>query len=68
MAKKCKTCEWWDSEHPRLEFAPAVPGISNPGFCRKRLPGAYMLQNYHIGIQPIMDGEDGCAAHRERGQ
>jgi len=66
MDKKCKTCFWWDCEHPRLEHAPEVPGISKPGFCRKHRPGGYMLKNYQIGIQPIMDAEEGCAEHRKR--
>lgn len=60
----CYTCKWWDNKHPRLEYAPEVSGIANAGFCRKHKPGVYALENYHVGIQPIMDGADFCAEHR----
>ena len=66
MKGHCGECDWWDSEHPRLRFAPAVPGIEKPGFCRKHKPGAYLLSNYWIGIQPIMDSMAGCGEFRER--
>jgi hypothetical protein len=72
IEKRCKTCIWWDSEHPRLQYAPEVSGIANPGFCRKHKPGAYTMHNerkeaYAIGIQPITDADEGCAEHRETG-
>lgn len=59
----CYTCRWWDNSHPRLATAPEVDGIGNPGFCRKHKPSWYGLQNYLIGVQPIMDGADFCAEH-----
>lgn len=69
MNLSCKTCRWWDNQHPRLQFAPEVQGISMPGFCRKHKPGAYTLTNaakeaFAIGIQPITDAAEGCAEHR----
>jgi hypothetical protein len=64
MKATCYTCKWWDNQHPRLKFAPQVDGIANPGFCRKHKPGAYSLENYHIGVQPIMDGAEYCAEYR----
>jgi len=68
--KTCKTCIWWDTNHPRLLFAPKVSGMHCPGFCRKHKPGAYSVAtgehgNFAIGIQPITDGDEGCAEHRE---
>jgi hypothetical protein len=65
----CKTCRWWDDEHPRLRFAPLVSGISNPGFCRKHKPGGYTLatenkEAYAIGIQVITDGDEGCGEYK----
>lgn len=61
---------WWDNEHPRLQFAPEIQGMSSPGFCRKHKPGCYTAYNetkeaYAIGIQPITDGDEGCAEFRE---
>jgi hypothetical protein len=68
--KKCKTCHWWDNQHPRLRYAPEVQGIANPGFCRKHKPSAYTVRNadketFAIGLQPIMDADEFCAEHRE---
>lgn len=69
MRPTCKTCRWWDSKHPRLQFVPEIQGIINPGFCRKHKPGAYTATNdkheaFAIGIQPITDGDECCAEHR----
>lgn len=71
MNKRCGSCLWWDNEHPRLKFAPAVQGIFKPGFCRKDKPGAYTLTNdkkeaFAIGIQPITDTNDVCGAWRQK--
>jgi hypothetical protein len=69
MKQTCKTCRWWDSTHPRLQFAPSVQGIAQHGFCRKHKPGAYTLANaakepFAIGIQPITDADECCAEYR----
>lgn len=68
IEKRCRTCFWWDNDHPRLAHAPEVAGIDNPGFCRKHRPSAYMLKGYQIGCQPIMDADEGCAEYREGGK
>ena len=66
----CHACDWWDDQHPRLQFAPEVHGITKPGFCRKHKPGGYTLVNqfkesYAIGIQVITDADDYCGEFRE---
>ena len=66
----CKTCKWWDKDHPRLRFAPLVHGIPHPGFCRKHKPGAYTALNenkeaFAIGIQPITDANECCGEWRK---
>lgn len=70
VAYKCRTCIWWDNQHPRLQFAPLVHGIAAPGVCRKHKPGIYSLTNdygeaFSIGIQPITDGDECCGEYRE---
>jgi hypothetical protein len=61
----CETCRWWDNKHGRLKAMPKVVGIENPGFCRKHKPGAYALKGFWIGVQPVMDGKEYCAEHRQ---
>ena len=68
---KCGTCKWWDNTHKRIQYAPEVRGIEKPGFCRKKMPGAYTATNdskehFAIGIQPITDAEDRCGEYREK--
>ena len=61
---------WWDNVHARLRYMPQIEGIDKPGICRKHRPSAFGLKKdkltYHIGVQPIMDADDGCAEHREQ--
>lgn len=70
MKPACCHCRWWDNAHPRLQYAPEVQGINQPGFCRKHKPGSYTLANaakelFSIGIQPITDAAECCAEFRE---
>jgi len=69
----CRDCFSWDNEHPRLQFAPAVQGIADPGFCRKHRHASYNMRNdkgefYAIGIQPITDGDETCGERRPKSE
>jgi len=68
---RCQTCKWWDNQHVRIQYAPDVNGIANPGFCRKHKPGAYTATNdageaFAIGVQPITDADECCGEYREK--
>lgn len=71
MSRKCETCEWFDASHPRLkglkaELKKVLPGIENPGFCRKHKPGGFRVGHYVIGCQPVMDADEYCGEYRPR--
>jgi hypothetical protein len=36
-----------------------------PGFCRRRKAGAIQIEKNHIGVHPVMDGEEFCGEFRE---
>ena len=65
IGHRCKNCLWWDNEHARVDYVPAVDGIVSPGICRKHKPGAYSVNKFLIGVQPITDLDDFCGEFRE---
>jgi len=65
IGHRCKKCLWFDVVHPRLKDVPEIPGITEPGFCRKHKPGAYRVAAYYIGVQPVMDAEEFCGEYKE---
>lgn len=64
--RRCKSCVWWDSAHPRVLTLPPIAGIQDPGICRRDRPDAVAVNasaTVFIGMQPIMDAEDFCGEH-----
>ncbi len=65
IGHKCKKCMWWDDQHTGIKFIVELSWKPNPGFCRKHKPGAIRIEKNHIGIQPVMDGDEFCGEFRE---
>jgi len=62
---RCKDCLWWDNEHLSVTFIAMVEWKPNPGFCRKKRPGAILIEQSHIGVQPVMDADEFCGEFKE---
>ena len=65
IGHRCKDCLWWDNKHLSVEFLPKLDWKPNPGFCRKKIPGAILIEKSHVGVQPVMDADEFCAEFRE---
>lgn len=64
IGHRCKNCIWWDDRHPLVGKIPMALEKSQPGFCRKHKPGAYRINEFYYGVQPIMDAEEFCGEFR----
>ena len=65
ITHRCKNCIWWDNQHPHAKTIPIKLNKTNPGFCRKKMPGALRIGEYYYGVQPIQDADDLCGEFRE---
>jgi hypothetical protein len=65
ITHRCKNCLWFDDQHTSVQFIPKIDWKPLPGFCRKKKPGAILIDKNHIGVQPVMDANEFCGEFRE---
>jgi len=67
IGHRCRKCIWWDNQHDSVRLIPLIEAKKNPGFCRRRKPGAILLNGYFYGAPPVMDAEEFCGEFKGEG-
>jgi hypothetical protein len=65
ISNRCKNCLWFDNVHESVRFLPIIEWKPNPGFCRKKRPGAILIDKSHVGVQPVMDADEFCGEFKK---
>lgn len=60
ISHRCKSCVWWDNQHPSVEHIPQELDKACVGFCRRRKAGALRIGQYFYGVHPVMDADEFC--------
>ena len=46
--------------HISVKYITQIEWKPNPGFCRRRKAGVIGIEKNHIGVHPVMDGDEFC--------
>jgi hypothetical protein len=60
IGARCKTCQWWDAEHPSI-----AANTQDLGYCRKHYPVVYLRDGRYYGSWPLTHEKDLCGEYRK---